>query len=394
MPQRHRRFRLPNPTNILKSLESDIPPPPIFSQPTYHDNHNLLPLLQPPAAFIALSDIPPPKSHISTTQPSVYTSPLSTNIPPHHTSVTTLNKTSSIIIPQASGPSLHVQSSSDSVLSTLHSNSSSSSKDNGQTYDGLKMSNNHKKKIYITNAVAAAAIVAIKNNHTEMEAMFIAAEAGKKATNLYSKVISSNKPNSNMEKGITQSKGSGAQQGSDLTGTKQKVTTIPGSTNNATSSGTPWYSSATTSMSQTQTSLPDVPKNAVKKRAIYSRGTASESYRSLAGELPEYFKNKVLVISPVSKELNKNQLKDSINKIAGKDIDFLSDFIILSKTYQSTRTIAIELNDKDYRILSDTKLWNPNMKLSEFNGRRFWRNNNLRLSPTERKNAMKDSWNQ
>ena len=101
-------------------------------------------------------------------------------------------------------------------------------------------------------------------------------------------------------------------------------------------------------MSQTQVSLPDMPQTAVKNRVKYSRGTARESHRSLAGELPEYFKNKVLVISPVSKDLSQNQIKENINKIAGKNINFKFDPVILNKTYQNSRTIAIELNEEDY----------------------------------------------
>ena len=109
--------------------------------------------------------------------------------------------------------------------------------------------------------------------------------------------------------------------------------------------------------------------------------------------MPDHFKNKVIVISPVSKKYNQNQIKQEINRIAGKIIDYKSEIIILNKTYQDTRTIAIELNDEDYRLLSNKSIWNSNMRISEFKGRRFWRQNNMRLTISERKNAVKDSWN-
>ena len=92
--------------------------------------------------------------------------------------------------------------------------------------------------------------------------------------------------------------------------TMQNVSALFGTTvDSGTSSGIPLYSTATASSPQSQDALPDMQQNAVKKRAKYFRGTASESYRSLAGKLPEYFENKVLVISPVSKDLNQNQIK-------------------------------------------------------------------------------------
>ena len=109
--------------------------------------------------------------------------------------------------------------------------------------------------------------------------------------------------------------------------------------------------------------------------------------------MPEHFKNKVIVISPVSKELNQNQIKEEINRIAGKDINYKSDLILLNKTCQNSRTIAFELNDDDFMLLSNRSLWNSNMLISEFTGRRFWRQNKIKITNTERKNAKRDSWN-
>ena len=141
---------------------------------------------------------------------------------------------------------------------------------------------------------------------------------------------------------------------------------------------------------QVNTPAPD----AVRNKNKYVRGTASDSNRSLAGELPDHFKNKVIVISPVSKDLSRVQFKEEIDRIAGRNINFLFEPIILNKAYQKTRTIAIELSPDDYTLLSNRNIWNPNMKISEFDGNRFWRRNSMRLTPTERKNSVKDSWKQ
>ena len=137
----------------------------------------------------------------------------------------------------------------------------------------------------------------------------------------------------------------------------------------------------------------DTLLNTDKKNTKFMRGTSSAPGRSLAGELPEHFKNKVLVISPVSKKLNQIQINEEINKIAGKIIKFQFEPILLNKICQDTRTIAIELNAEDYRLLSNRSIWNSNMKISEFKGERFWRRNNMRLTKVERKNSVRDSWN-
>ena len=54
---------------------------------------------------------------------------------------------------------------------------------------------------------------------------------------------------------------------------------------------------------QYNVSSSDTLQNPVKQNTKYLRGTASTPNRSLAGEMPEHFKNKVIVISPISKEI-------------------------------------------------------------------------------------------
>ena len=201
-----------------------------------------------------------------------------------------------------------------------------------------------------------------------MEAMGIGSEAAKKARKSYLQVVakkSTNDPkiNNNIVKN------NGTVQKSTLSSDSQQKITVSGNGSS------------------------DTLLKTVNKNTKVIRGTSSAPGRSLAGELPEHFKNRVLVISPVSKKLNQNQINDKINRIAGKSINFQFEPILLNKICQDTRTIAIELNDEDYSLLSNRSIWNSNMKISEFTGRRFWRLNNTRLTKTERKYSVRDSWN-
>ena len=73
----------------------------------------------------------------------------------------------------------------------------SGNKPNGQL-DTELLNSAHKRNIFATNAACAAAIVAIKNGSTEMEAMSIGNNAAKNARNSYSKVVA-NKSTTNTK---------------------------------------------------------------------------------------------------------------------------------------------------------------------------------------------------
>ena len=199
-----------------------------------------------------------------------------------------------------------------------------------------------------------------------MEAMAIGNNAAKNARNSYSqRVANKNTSNTKIKNNIV--KNNGTVQNSALSSDSQQKITVSGNGSS------------------------DTLLNTDKKNTKYMRGTSSAPGRSLAGELPEHFKNKVLVISPVSKKINQIQINEEINKIAGKNIKFQFEPILLNKTCQDTRTIAIELNPEDYRLLSNRSIWNSNMKISEFKGDRFWRRNNIRTK-VDRKFSVRDSW--
>ena len=337
---------IPYITNFSEHYNTYILPPPITScltLPTENESH--FSSLPPPAAFIALADISPP--------------PIDSQ-----NSIKTLNSLSN-----SSSPSTYVKINP----------SSSSSNDDNQSH--VEQIGTHKRNVFATNKAVAAAIVAIKTGSTELQAMLVGSDAAKKAMASFSSgKANKTSSKSKTKKGKAKNNDIGIQQDSNQSGSLPNVHACSGMTFNPTAS----------SGIQVNTPAPD----AVRSKNKYVRGTASDSNRSLAGELPDHFKNKVIVISPVSKDLSRVQFKEEIDRIAGRNINFLFEPIILNKAYQKTRTIAIELSPDDYTLLSNRNIWNPNMKISEFDGNRFWRRNSMRLTPTERKNSVKDSWKQ
>ena len=331
---------IPCNTNTLEQYLTNIPPPPLTSYLTLPtDDISNFSSLPPPAAFITLADISPPTID-------------------SQNSIKTYNSH-----PNTSKPSPSVQINP----------SSSSSNDDDQSH--AEPIGTHKRNIFATNAATAAAIVAIKTGSTELQAMLVGSDAAKKAMASFSKVKADK-----TKKGKAKNNDVVILQNSNHSGSMPNV--------NAPS--TMSFNSTASSGIQHNTPAPD----AVRKKVKFVRGTASDSNRSLAGELPDHFKNKVMVISPVSKDLSRVQLKEEIDRIAGRNINYLYEPVILNKVFQKTRTIAIELTDEDYRLLSNRNIWNPNMMISEFEGNRFWRRNSMRLTPTERKNSVKDSWHQ
>ena len=330
---------IPSNTNILEHYMTYIPPPPLTSYLTLPtDTISHFSSLPPPAAFITLADISPPTID-SQNSTKTYNSPPNTS---------------------TSSPSVQVIPSS------------SSSNDDDQSH--VEPIGTHKRNVFATNAATAAAIVAIKTGSTELQAMLVGSDAAKKAIASFSKVkADKTTSNSKTKKGKAKNNGVGIPQNSNHSGSMPNVNAPVGMSFNPPASSAP---------------------DAVRKKAKFVRGTASDSNRSLAGELPDHFKNKVMVISPVSKDLTREQIKEEINRIAGKNINYLYEPVILNKAFQKTRTIAIELTDEDYGLLSNRNIWNPNMKISEFDGNRFWRRNSMRLTPTERKKSVRDSWQQ
>ena len=66
------------------------------------------------------------------------------------------------------------------------------------------------------------------------------------------------------------------------------------------------------------------------KNFTYKSGTAYNPQRSLSNNKPSYLNNRCLVIKGIGKHLNKYQLKQKINDIAGKRINYLFDPIMVN----------------------------------------------------------------
>ena len=99
-----------------------------------------------------------------------------------------------------------------------------------------------------------------------------------------------------------------------------------------------------------------------------------------------------LVVSRVKRETTIPQIQDYINKIANKNVKFLHSPVNIAKDYAEWRTLAIELSNEDYNILSNPNLWSAKLRIKDFVGRRFWRNKASNISANERRSTVYQSW--
>ena len=126
--------------------------------------------------------------------------------------------------------------------------------------------------------------------------------------------------------------------------------------------------------------------------AQYKKGKATESGFTIASKRPDYLDNKCIVISKVERNITIPQLQKYINERAGRHIKFLYEPQNLAKNYSKWRTIAIELNNSDYELLSNPDFWSTNIRFADYIGRRFWRNNASKMSPNDRRSSMRQQW--
>ena len=133
--------------------------------------------------------------------------------------------------------------------------------------------------------------------------------------------------------------------------------------------------------------------NKAKKSHIgqYKKGKVVAPDISIAAERPKYLDSKCLVVSRVNRDTSKSQFQNYINSIAGKNIKILN-CRNLAKDYSRWRTVAIELCDEDYSILSNQDLWDSELRIKDFVGRRFWHNKASIMTANERKSSVYQSW--
>ena len=126
----------------------------------------------------------------------------------------------------------------------------------------------------------------------------------------------------------------------------------------------------------------------------YKKGTAdSNNNYNIAAKRPSYLDNKCIVVSRINRDMTIPQLQSYVNDRAQRNIKFLHKPINLAYEYSAWRTLAIELNDHDYELLSKPEFWDSKIRLKDYVGRRWWRNQASNLSANERQSSMRQQWN-
>ena len=113
---------------------------------------------------------------------------------------------------------------------------------------------------------------------------------------------------------------------------------------------------------------------------------------SIAAKRPAFLDNKCLVISRRSKSTSTPLLQAYVNQRAGRNVKFLYEPKNLAREYAKWRTIAIELNDTDYELLSKPEFWDSGIRLKDHIGRRFWRDQASNMSANDRFKSVRQSW--
>ena len=130
-------------------------------------------------------------------------------------------------------------------------------------------------------------------------------------------------------------------------------------------------------------------RSKLAKSAPYKHGNAASNGQNMVTQKPMYKKNKCLVIRGLRKDASETECVNYIDKTAGRKIDLLH-MAILSREYSPWLTIAIELNDTDYELLSDCNIWEKSIAIRDYVGWRSW--HGKRLAPHEIKNSVRMSW--
>ena len=103
-------------------------------------------------------------------------------------------------------------------------------------------------------------------------------------------------------------------------------------------------------------------------------------------------KNKVLVVHGLDKGINQNKLQQEINRRANRDIKLLY-VAPLSRVKSWCTTLAIELSEGDYEILSQPGFWERQIKIRPWHGFRWYRGAQ-RPTKEEVRNSMRMQWQQ
>ena len=113
---------------------------------------------------------------------------------------------------------------------------------------------------------------------------------------------------------------------------------------------------------------------------------------SIASKRPAFLDNKCLVVSRISKSTSITLLQAYVNQRADRYVKFLYEPKNVSREYAKWHTIAIELNNTDYELLSKPEFSDSDIRLKDHIGRRFWRDQASNMSANDRLNSVRQSW--
>ena len=105
---------------------------------------------------------------------------------------------------------------------------------------------------------------------------------------------------------------------------------------------------------------------------------------------PNIPQNKVLVVAGLDKTVNSERLQIEIDRKAGHRVNLIN-VVGLSRTINQSRTVAIELDNTDFELLSKSDFWEPRIRTWPFVGRHFWYYPKRRTQQ-EIDSSMRDQW--
>ena len=88
---------------------------------------------------------------------------------------------------------------------------------------------------------------------------------------------------------------------------------------------------------------------------------------------PQYLKHRVLVIGGLDDNINLAKLDEYINSRTIHKVNILHIARLDREGSDRGATIAIELNDHDYDILTNSDFWLSNIRIRAWRGFRWWR---------------------
>ena len=115
----------------------------------------------------------------------------------------------------------------------------------------------------------------------------------------------------------------------------------------------------------------------------------------LAAPKPSWYASKTLVIAGIDKKYLKDKkgLSEKLDLLANRSIA-IQHMEVLSREVKGRAynwlTVAIELSEDDFTHLLNLNTWETGIRIREFVGRRFWRQN--KISKEDRLNSVRMSW--